>query len=126
MLNLFPIQWLALFAYAILRVCVGGVLVYLGMKHLRYRNEIAAVTHAPLFPFPRTAVALIIATELITGTLILAGLYTQIGALLLMSLSIKMLVWHKRFAHESIPPRIMYVLLLGCALSLFITGAGVS
>ncbi|MBY0309732.1 DoxX family membrane protein [Patescibacteria group bacterium] len=125
MLNLFAIQWLALFAYAILRVTVGAVLIILGIRHLRLRQEIALVTNAPLFPFPKIAVALLILAELVAGALITLGAYTQLGALILISLAVKMLLWRDRFAHPSIPSRLMYLLLLGCGLSLFITGAGV-
>lgn len=125
MLNIFPIQWLALFAYAILRLFVGGVLLVLGFRHLRLRSEIAAVTKVPLFPFPRVAVALLALTEIIAGTLITVGAYTQLGAILLVILAAKMIIWSGAFAHSSIPPRLLYILLLGCGLSLFITGAGV-
>lgn len=125
MLNLFPIQWLALFAYAILRLFVSGVLVVLGFRHLHLRNEIAAVTKIPFWPFPRLAIALMVTAEIISGTLILVGFYTQVGALILVLLCLKMIVWHNYIPHPGIPSRLMYVLLLGCGLSLFITGAGV-
>lgn len=124
MLNLFPIQWLALLAYFILRVIVGLALITLGMRHVRHFRELAGVARIPLLPIPRTAITLLITTELVAGTLLVLGFLTQAGALLLIILSLKMLLWHGRFPHPSIPPRLTYVLFLAAGLSLLITGAG--
>ncbi len=124
MLNFFPIQWLALLAYAILRWCVGAVLITLGVRHLRLRHEIAATAHLPLFPFPYAAVLLVALCELIAGALIFAGFATQLGALLLVLLSLKLAVWRHRIPHPALPSRLVWFLLIGCGLSLFITGAG--
>ncbi len=124
MLNLFPIQWLALLAYFLLRIIVGLVLITLGMRHVMAFRELVAVARVPLLPIPRTAIALLIATELIAGTLLVFGFLTQLGALLLIALALKMLLWHSHFPHPSIPARLTFVLLLGCGLSLLITGAG--
>ena len=124
MLNPFPIQWLALFAYFILRSVVGTILLWLGITHWRNREAIAATTRVPFFPFPNTSLVLLVLTELVAGLSLLLGFYTQIGALLLIILFVKMLVWKNRFPHPSIPPRLTFYLLLGCGLSLFITGAG--
>lgn len=124
MLNPFPIQWLALLAYFILRAIVGSALIWLGLRHFQERNPIATATNLPLFPFPKTAVILLALTELIAGSLLLLGFYTQIGALILVVLSLKMLVWNSCFSHPAIPSRLTYLLLLGCGLSLFITGGG--
>jgi len=124
MLNLFPIQWLALLAYFILRVMVGITLVILARRHLAAFRALAAVAQVPLLPIPRTAISLLIATELVAGTLLILGLFTQAGALLLIVLSLTMIVWHRRLPHPSIPPRLTYILFLAAGLSLFITGAG--
>lgn len=124
MLTLFPIQWLALLAYFILRVLVGGVVLTLGLHHLRIWPTLVSKTKVPFFPFPRIAMGLLIATEIIIAFLLVPGIYTQIGALLLIALSIKILFWRGRLGGDLLPARHTYVLLLACGLSLFITGAG--
>jgi uncharacterized membrane protein YphA (DoxX/SURF4 family) len=124
MLTLFPLQWLALFAYFILRVVIGLSLIVVGLRHWRVWSELIAVVRVPLFPFPRTAVALLIMTELLAGLSLTLGLYIQVGALLLIILSLKMLVCRGRFPHPSVPMRLSYLLYLAGGLSLFITGAG--
>jgi len=125
MLNPFPIQFLALFAYFILRVVVGFALLYLAKKHWDNRHELFEIMKPSIFPFGKTNTILIIATELIAGTMFILGFYTQIAALLLLEISIKMLLFRKVFIHPSIPSSFTYLLLLGIGLTLFITGAGV-
>lgn len=125
MLTLFPLQWLALVAYFILRIMVGGAMLYLGLQHYRQRSALVSVMRPPLFPFPKVATALIIGTEFAIAFLLIPGVYTQIGALLLISLAIKMLCWRERLGDNLLPARLTYVLLLACGLSLFITGAGI-
>jgi uncharacterized membrane protein YphA (DoxX/SURF4 family) len=124
MLNPFPIQWLALFAYLLLRVCAGAVLLLLGIRHLGYHKELAQRLTLPIFPFNRISIALLILTELVSAVSLLLGFYTQIGALLMVILAVKCLLLNNRFNHPSIPPRMVYILLIGIGLSLFITGGG--
>jgi len=124
MLNPFPIQWLALFAYFILRVFVGVILYYLAYTHIRHYRELVTSTRWPLLPRHPLPIMLFIGTEILLTLMFILGWYTQIASLLLIILSIKMIVWRERFTHPSIPSRLVYVLLIGCALSLFITGAG--
>jgi uncharacterized membrane protein YphA (DoxX/SURF4 family) len=124
MLTLFPIQWLALLAYFILRIVVGLVIFYLGVRHLQNRHTIAPRLSPPLFPFPLTATWLVALTEISSGLLLIFGIYTQIGALLLIALALKMLVWYARLGQWFVPSRITLVLFMAIGLSLFITGAG--
>lgn len=124
MLNPFPIQWLALFAYLILRVCIAGILIFLGIQHWRYRHELKNVLVLSWFPFGRFTSLVFPLGELIIAGFILVGAHTQYAALAIMAMSLKMLLMRNWFAHHSIPPKIFYVLLLGAAFSLFITGAG--
>ncbi|MFN3188229.1 MAG: DoxX family membrane protein [Candidatus Paceibacteria bacterium] len=124
MLNIFPIQWLALFAYFILRVWIGGILLYLGMQHTKSYRELVATTTCPLLPKHQLPIFIIIACEFILGTVLLAGAYTQLVVFGILMLSLKMILWRRRFTHKSIPDRWFYFLLIGCCLSLFITGAG--
>lgn len=125
MLNIFPIQFLSLFAYFILRLFIGGILMYLGIKHFAYRKELQHILRLSWFPYG-TFVALVFPIgEIIIASMILFGAYTQIAVLAIMAMSIKMIIMRNWFAHHSIPSKLFYVLLLGGAISLFITGAGV-
>lgn len=125
MLNLFPIQFLALFAYFILRIGTGFVLLFFAHSHFRHRASLAETIKIPFFPFGKFTTLTLILSELVISFLLIFGLYTQIGALLLIILSFKIIIWHKRFSHPAIASRLTYFLLLAIGLSLFITGAGV-
>jgi uncharacterized membrane protein YphA (DoxX/SURF4 family) len=124
MLNPFPIQWLALLAYFLLRVCVGIVLLYLGKKHIQHYKELVETTTWPLFKQSHFPIVMFIMSEIIIGIMLFIGALTQYAALFLIILSTKMLVWRNRFAHTSIPQRVTYILLVGIGFSLLITGAG--
>jgi uncharacterized membrane protein YphA (DoxX/SURF4 family) len=124
MLQIFPIQFLALLAYFILRIFVGGIVLYLGIIHIRHYHEMKKIITVPWFPFPAWSTRVLIGTELIIASSLLLGAYTQLGALLLTILSIKMLFFKRTWKHHTIPGYMTYILLIGCALSLCITGAG--
>lgn len=124
MLNPFPIQWLALFAYAILRWAIGFILIYLGFKHWRVRHELKDILTLSWWPFGKISAILLAIGEIMLGLMFVAGAFTQIAALLLMGMCLEMLLWRKHWQHDSLPPKIFYVLLLAASLSLFITGAG--
>jgi uncharacterized membrane protein YphA (DoxX/SURF4 family) len=125
MLNLFPIQFLALFAYFILRVLTGLSILWLGHQHYQHRHDLSQILVLPIFPFGKTAVFFLVFTEVVIGTLLTIGLFTQAGAILLMLLSLKMIVLHKYFHHPTLPNRLTYLLFFAIGFSLFITGAGV-
>lgn len=125
MLNIFPIQFLAPFAYFFLRVCLGCILIVLGVRHLKSREELALSIVFPSFPFPRFIVIWMSIIELCAGALLVMGFLTQLGALLVMALSLKLIVFSTRFTHPSIPSRMFYTLLFFSSLSLLITGAGI-
>lgn len=124
MLNLFPIQWLSLVAYCLLRVGVGSIFLYLAYTQVKHWKDIPARINLPLIKNGRLIVSLIIMCELIIGTLYIIGLTTQIAALLSITLCIKMIIWHRRFPTSSIPDRLSYILIVLSSLSLLITGAG--
>ena len=116
LLNPFPIQWLSLFAYFLLRVFVGAILVYLGFRHLAYRKELRVV-------FGWSGL-LLLTIEFVLGLLVLVGAFTQYAALGIMFLSLLFIVFRGKLQHKTVPERIFYVLLFACGLTLFITGAG--
>lgn len=124
MLNPFPIQWLALLAYFILRLFVGVTLYYMGRQHVKHYRELVDSTTWPFMGGRALPIQLLIGFEFLIAILLILGAFTQYAALLLIGLSIKLLFLHKRFTHPSIPPRLVYFILLGCSLSLLITGAG--
>lgn len=125
MLNPIPIQFLALFAYFILRVFVGAILIYLGLKHWRYATELKEVLTLKWWPFGGLSTGILICFELLLGFLFIVGMLTQIAAFFTFFMCIEFLILRKYFDHHSIPPKIFYLLLLAASLSLFITGAGV-
>lgn len=125
MLNPFPIQWLVMLAYFILRLFVVVSLYIIAKHKIVHYRELVTSTHWPLLPQHALPIQLLIITELGVAFFLLIGMGTQYAALVLIALSVKMLLWHKRFEQTLIPPRLVYFLLLGCGLCLFITGAGV-
>ena len=124
MLNPFATQYLSLFAYFILRFFVGGILVFLGLKHFSYRNELKHVFALSWFPFGLFTTLVFAAIEIIIGGMFIAGYYTQFAAIAGISISLTMLLIRNWFDHHTIPKKLFYILILGISLSLFITGAG--
>ncbi len=112
MLNPFPIQFLALFAYFILRVTVGATLLHFAFSHFKTPG------FTGLF-------RLVITAELTIGTLLLLGLGTQYAALGLMGYSVLLGLIKKKTDHGALPAASTLFLCFGIGLSLFITGAGV-
>ena len=129
MINLFPTMFLALVAYAVLRVFIGFALLNLGVTHYRNnRGELATVI-ATRFPF-LSKLARFIAfkyavIEIVLGCLFIVGFATQIAAIVAAILSIKMLILRKTFTYPLVPTPVFWFLTLGISISLFITGAGI-
>ena len=125
MLSLFPTMFLSLLAHAILRIFVGAIFFYLGLRHLgRSRSGLTVVLkeHWPVLGgFYVWYLGLI---EVVIGIMFIVGIYTQAAAIVSMLISIKMLLLRRRFAHPSIPQPIFYTLLFAASLSRLITGAG--
>ena len=118
-------MFLSLFAHALLRLCLGGAFLYLGSRHLRKKRE--TLTAGFREHWPRLAHICswhLGIVEIITGSMLLLGAYTQIAALVAALLSLKMLVLRRTLPRPAIAEPRFYVLALGASLSLFITGAG--
>lgn len=124
MLNLFPIQWLALLAYFILRVLTAVVLTYFMARHIRVRHELATTLTWSWFPFGKISAWSLILSELIISLSLLFGFLTQIGALLLIVYGMKLFFINHARPHSSLPTRATCVLFIAIGMSLFITGAG--
>lgn len=124
MLNPFPIQFLSILAYTLLRVSVGSIFIYFGITHIRKRYDMQHSMSFPLFGQNLFLVCYFAFVELVIGAMFFVGLYTQIAALLSILLCLKILLFYRRFASTYIPSKIFYVLMLVASISLFITGAG--
>lgn len=124
MLNPFPIQFLALLAYFVLRLFVGAILIYLGVRHARSIPELSKILAFKWYPYGTLAAWKLVVVELITGTMFVFGVSTQIAALITMVLVLKLLVLKHLRKSPHFESFTFYLLLLGCALALFVTGAG--
>lgn len=124
MLNPFPILFLAMLAHFLLRVFMGGILLYLGHRHLTCRHDMRYAIEGKTFVSGLFGVWVLGITEVVIGLMLIAGLYTQIAALIGMILSLKLIIFNRTFASPYIPGRLFYVMLFAVSLSLFITGAG--
>ena len=124
MLNIFPIQFLAPFAYLLLRVVLGFVLFYLGTSHIRNRHSLQDIFSFSFFPYGLFIVWYLGSVEILIGAMFIVGFFTQIAALLGMALSLKFLVMHKRFTHSLIPSRLCFLFIFMISFTLLITGAG--
>jgi putative oxidoreductase len=124
MLNIFPIQFLAPFAYMLLRIVLGLVLLYLGTSHIRNRHSLKEVLSFPFFPYGLFMTWYLGSVEMLIGIMLFVGLFTQIAALLGMALSLKFIVMHKHFSHPLMPSRLCFLFMFMISFTLFITGAG--
>lgn len=125
MLNPFPIQFLALVAYTLVRVFLGLVLLNLGITHVRKRKEVSKSFRLPLFPESPFVVTLFGLAEILLGTLFMLGFSTQYAALGTIFMSIFVLFVYRRIASPHIPQKLSWGFILITACSLFITGAGI-
>jgi uncharacterized membrane protein YphA (DoxX/SURF4 family) len=124
MLNPFPVQFLSLFAYLILRVFVGGILFFLGFSHIRAKETLAHAFPVRCFPSWDFSVWFFAFFEIVSGLMFIAGLYTQIAAIIGMVIALLVLLFYRPAGDTTFPGRIFYLLLFAASLSLFITGAG--
>ncbi len=125
MLNPFPIQFLALFAYTLVRMFLGIVLLNLGITHVRKRKEVSQSFRLPLLPKSPFMVTFFGLCEILLGTLYILGFSTQYAALGTIFISILVLFVYRRIASPHIPQKLSWGFILICACSLFITGAGI-
>lgn len=124
MLSLFPqLLFLAPFSATILRVSAGVAFLLVAWIHMRKRDELSRIDffvigHGAWIPVFAALLEFAIATALI------AGIYTQLAALLGALAALKSFVWKRRFS-ESFPlSRPTSALLFVICLSLVFTGAG--
>lgn len=118
MLNLFPIQFLAPLAYALLRFLLGTLFVYIGLRHIRNRKLV--VTEIPIV---RTCILAFF--EILIGIGFIFGFYTQGVALGALFFSMLYITHRKKTGALYIPEQPFIMLIVASAISLFITGAGI-
>jgi uncharacterized membrane protein YphA (DoxX/SURF4 family) len=100
------------------------VLAILARKHFRERKQLAKQLTFPFWPFGGISVWLLILVEMIICLSLFLGLFTQIGAGLLILLCGKLWFLSPSRPHSALPSRSLVLLLGAIGLSLFITGAG--
>ncbi len=122
--NLIPLQFLALLAYALLRIVLALTILALVSRQWADRRTLAPALQLPIWPYGRAALGVLIFTELLIAGLLLVGFLTQLAALLLCILLLKLRLFYGRREHPALPSGREAFLMLGIALSLFITGAG--
>jgi len=124
MLSLFPLQFLAPLAYFVLRVCVGGMLIYFGRVHFAHKTRISKAFGRGLLPYKYATVYVLIFSELVLGALLIIGLYTQAAALGAMALAFIFTLMQRRTPVDYLESKLFYLLFFFVSLSIFITGAG--
>lgn len=123
MMNVFPVMYLAMLAYAVLRIALGGLFVYLGLQH-----ALTASRQSFQESFESSTIGLLnlgvfITVEVVAGGMLVAGFLTQIAAIALLAISCYAFVMNKKLK-EVIPDRFFYLLAIAAFICLFITGAG--
>jgi len=124
MLNTFPnLLVLGFFAPTLLRVAVACLFFYAAYAAYKHRGA-AAQMRFPLIGEASWAGGFTTLMYAVIGLMLLFGAYTQIAALLAGIVSIKGLLFYKRFGPFFPYSRSTYVLLLVICLSLLVSGAG--
>lgn len=125
MLNPFPqLLVFSFFAPTVLRIAAACVFFYLAYSHFGNRSaaakELAFLTHK----VARAVMGLYILVEALAGLSLLLGYWTQIGALVGLVISLKILLIRRSFHHLAPLSRLAYVLLAVICFSLALSGAG--
>ena len=118
MLNPFPLQFLALLGYFILRVFVGWLLFWQGYN-LLYQARQHTTEKLP----PRWILLSVGSIEIILGIQFLLGFMTQIATLVTICLAIAILLRPHSDLRTHLPDSSFWLLLIGVCMCLFITGA---
>ena len=125
MLSLFPaLLSYKLLAFALLRISAGLVFLYLAYFH--YTNRRKATQELSLFVGSASVICVLYAlVELLVAVSLIAGAWTQLGALLGALIACKVLLI-RRSLHELRPlSSLSYALLAVICFCLVVTGAGI-
>lgn len=121
-LNIFPILYLSLLAHALLRITLGLILGHLGYRHLHTHKDLKTTFAA--IPQVSALLWVLISLELLAAVMLILGAFTQIAALITLTLSLLFLASTRIDTHPTIPQPLFSLLVLAVSLSLLITGAG--
>jgi uncharacterized membrane protein YphA (DoxX/SURF4 family) len=124
MLSLFPqLLFLAPLSDTILRIAAGGVFIYLAYFH--YENRRAASTELSRFIGGASVILPFYALiELILGAALVAGVGTQLAALVGCIIALKILLVRKVLRELRPLPALTYFLVAAICLALVFSGAG--
>ena len=114
MLNPFPIQFLSLLAYFILRFFFGMIFVHFGFTHIHARKTSSI--------FQKSVILGII--EIILGSMFVLGFSVQVASLISLCVLCYYLYLRRRHTHFMVPQKSFIVLMGAVSLALCITGAG--
>ena len=126
MLSQFPdLLWLSLYTPFILRMALGLILFVTSFHQLvdrRHNSEKRFLEHWPKHGYALLWTVSVI--EIILGLSLVAGMYTQVTALLATLLSALALL-SRKYRLATLRDALFYILMFAISLSLVISGAGI-
>lgn len=122
MLNVFPaLLTFRFLAPTIIRVVLGGLVVYLGLQKLVANKTIAT---EPAEKSTLGVLSFVATIEILSGLALIAGAYTQIAAIIVSVLTIIFSILKLRGKNPTGFPIPINTLILAAAISLVFSGAG--
>ena len=95
------------------RVFLSAVYLYSGFDKLTHRADAIAELEALKLPHPELLRPLVIAVQLVGGLMVLLGVETHIGALLLLGFTaLATLLAHRPFDHQGLARRMQFTIAL--------------
>lgn len=122
MLNPFPIQYLAILAYFLLRITVAFILIHTGGRLLGSKTPFVIAHYTTPLPFGYLRTFAL--GEIVLGILFFFGAYTQIAALVTGFFVCILFGAHRLLPSHFIPSKSFLILFFVVLCSLFITGGG--
>jgi|AntRauTorckE6833_2_1112554.scaffolds.fasta_scaffold00514_14 hypothetical protein len=119
MLNVIPIQFLALFAYLLLRLTIGIILLMFSVRITHTAFSMTTVTSFK--PWLLAGVGIV---SVLASSSLLLGFATQLGALFVVGLALLQLIRPSHTIYNFLPHPLFWFLLLMASVTIFITGAG--
>ncbi len=125
MLTLFPdLLTYSFFGPTIVRLALGVALLSIAHRHFLGRNHAEGELRHPFGALAPTIALGLPIIETAAGILIVAGLFTQIAALLTLLISVKLWLMPKRYPAIASPGALTLLLMGAVALLLIVTGPG--
>lgn len=125
MLSIFPdLLIYNLLGITIIRIVIGFIGVYIGFRILSKRNELVQFVTTLGIPFAIITPWILFIVLIISGTLMVIGLYTQIACIVLAYLFLKVMIidfWSQSIEHH---PATIYLGLILISLAFLFLGPG--